>query len=1080
MFLNSSQRARAGNSPEPTATVELVGLGNRFIGLLGRKWSRRSFATEMAKLLVDAMKTKAAAVLGYERQRNRLVLLADHGLSSEARLTLGGGTENAWDIPLRGLRNRRISVIEAAHQNPLIPQSLTKLCPDGLCIVSLPVYYDYEPVGVVVLFAARSRAFPDVQLQTLSQALRVCGRGLREKEGMPAHTSSVGRLDAIGSASAVEAAPALPEPAQTSPTPLRLVEAEPGDAARVPPAAAALSEGQRIEQELARVQAEMQRRSEALRRLMAASRAIKAERDRLTQQVAELTNLRTTETTDLHSQLASVEERLLAAESERLRYQRSADAKRLAAEHALQALQAEHDGLLLRMGAMESNATEVDNLLQALRRERDDLVVQKQDLAQQLEAGQAALEQLRSGYTQERVALEAERDRWKEQVSAQQAQLAQQTQKTAEIQAHRQDLTAARDLLAGQLDSARAEAQRSAALIDERAAALVERDQKITTLRQAQEAAQKTWQLTGTALDVRVAKLSFELEQRSLECQELVAARGKLAQREQELSRDLAAVAAERQDLSALAAELRQQLAESQRTGALRDELIASVRAQLEERTTESQHLVEERAQHLQTAQALRNELLPVRAEIDRLSHDRTAVQQQAAAAQAQCERAEQRSATLVTELESVRRNQAEAGAAADREQAQLRDALQQLTREQQRWESERAERRTKAAAQEETLVQLQALLNQTVAECARVQEALRAAEAAAALAAAESSDLRRAVHNAVQRLEQERLQHASEIEALIEDSAAPAVSADSGIPASDHGEVTAFPVIAKEDGEREHEKPLIIERSAPLAVVAETTTEAPKAPPPPAPPQKKAASTGELVLLDEGALCDQACAALHDGGFEVTAFAPGEATVDELSRRKLKCIMVNLGGGSAAWRTLKMLRERAGTRNVPILAYAMAAEPSMGFCFGRVDFSLWPLDPGRMIERLGRLRPKLQRLLIVSADVEGMGRLREPLARAKISTSIVFDAKQALDFAAMVDPDAAVVHLSPNCPSAARAIASLRANESTRDLPLLVLLDAASTGNDEAFLVNAVRQLLGKPAFQFSRLPEEIGRLIG
>lgn len=248
---------------------------------------------------------------------------------------------------------------------------------------------------------------------------------------------------------------------------------------------------------------------------MAASRAIKAERDRLTQQVAELTNLRTTETTDLHSQLASVEERLLAAESERLRYQRSADAKRLAAEHALQALQAEHDGLLLRMGAMESNATEVDNLLQALRRERDDLVAQKQDLAQQLEAGQAAL-------------------------------------------------------------------------IDERAAALAERDQKLTTLRQAQEAAQKTWQLTGTALDARVAKLSSE-------------------------------------------------------------------------------------------------------------------------------------------------------------------------------------------------------------------------------------SDLRRAVHNAVQRLEQERLQHASEIEALIEDSAAQAASADSGLPASDHGEVTAFPVIAEEDGEREHEKPLIIERSAPL-----------------------------------------------------------------------------------------------------------------------------------------------------------------------------------------------------------------------------------------------------------------------
>jgi DNA-binding response OmpR family regulator len=121
-----------------------------------------------------------------------------------------------------------------------------------------------------------------------------------------------------------------------------------------------------------------------------------------------------------------------------------------------------------------------------------------------------------------------------------------------------------------------------------------------------------------------------------------------------------------------------------------------------------------------------------------------------------------------------------------------------------------------------------------------------------------------------------------------------------------------------------------------------------------------------------------------------------------------------------------------------------------------------------------------LQRLLIVSADVEGMGALREPLGRAKISSSIVLDAKQALEFASMVEPDAAVVHLGPACPSSARAIAGLRANEPTRDLPILLLLDTASLADDEGFFISAGRHLLGRSGFQFSRLPEEIGRLIG
>jgi DNA-binding response OmpR family regulator len=234
------------------------------------------------------------------------------------------------------------------------------------------------------------------------------------------------------------------------------------------------------------------------------------------------------------------------------------------------------------------------------------------------------------------------------------------------------------------------------------------------------------------------------------------------------------------------------------------------------------------------------------------------------------------------------------------------------------------------------------------------------------------------------------------------------------------------------------------------------------------------------LVLLDEGSLRDDARAALKGAGFEVVTLPPTEAGVDELVRRKVKCVMLNLGGGAAAWHTLRVLRERVGSRALPILAYVMTKDAPAGFCLGRADLSLWPMDPGRLIERLGRLRPKLKRLLALSADVDGMGRLREPLARARISTSIVLDGKQALEFAAMVDPEAAILHFSPTCPSATRALVGLRTTEATRDLPVMLLIDKNAAAREDAFFTAATVQLLSKPAFQFTNLPEEIARVIG
>src|SRR5512143_667377 len=73
---------------------------------------------------------EAAALLTYEARGGRMQLLGHVGLESDAEHVLSGDAMvSAWDIPLRSIRNRRINVIEAAHENPFVPKPLAAISP---------------------------------------------------------------------------------------------------------------------------------------------------------------------------------------------------------------------------------------------------------------------------------------------------------------------------------------------------------------------------------------------------------------------------------------------------------------------------------------------------------------------------------------------------------------------------------------------------------------------------------------------------------------------------------------------------------------------------------------------------------------------------------------------------------------------------------------------------------------------------------------------------------------------------------------------------------------------------------------
>ena len=188
--------------------VNLNNLRQKLLDLYGQRVSRDDFGAQAADLLVKVLNCNAAALLAYEKRRERLFLVSQVGLNPAAAQVLGGVQGGpGWDIPLRGIQNRRISVIESAHQNPFVPRPLIELSPRRLTIATLPFFHGYNPSGVLVLFANKARGFSDLQLQAAGQALKVCALAFAELSRTPLIRPTGG---------AVPAAPAEPEPVPAS------------------------------------------------------------------------------------------------------------------------------------------------------------------------------------------------------------------------------------------------------------------------------------------------------------------------------------------------------------------------------------------------------------------------------------------------------------------------------------------------------------------------------------------------------------------------------------------------------------------------------------------------------------------------------------------------------------------------------------------------------------------------------------------------------------------------------------------------------------------------------------------------
>lgn len=977
--------------------------------------SRDAFAEEAVKLIAKSAGVRGAALLGYEQRGGRLRLLGHAGLDGEAvQILAGDNMVNAWDIPLRSLRNRRINVIEAAHENPFVPKALVAISPRRLTIAALPFFHANAPIGVVVLFSPTPRGFADGLLKALSQSLRVCALALAELPAAGAAAPPREEEDPTG------AQPNLLRGLATLKAELgRLTDAlEESERQRASETAervtaqsflrAAQDRSAQLEQELADVRAANQRLPAIedeihglSQRLAATSEAADAARMQVAQlqatiaqseqraardtaAIAELTGLRT----QLEQQLQS------ALDTARQRGEETAALHAQVAELTPRAARAAE--LQTALAATDAAKAETDAVAARLRQELRTAQDDQARTASALSQSAAAL-----------TASESDRATTATQLGNAQARL-------AELGRADQELTALRERLdAVELDSAtRArDLEAARAALGTGGQELAATSARLSALQQEVEAARAantslesrlTEQVDATSrLAAERAELLSRIETlaaggESLERERQMAvnaARQRVADLEAEIARLAAALDAARNhgaeeinrtrhDAAATLDELRVGLAEAVRG---RDELQRALGATQQELASHQRALAEmsaERARLSADAERAHAERSALTTHVDTATAERAALQRAHDEAAA-------RIAALENDLRTVR-------------EQDLTALDRQLT-------GERESRRLS-------------------------EEAFAAAESGYQQEIAELRDRLAAFDQ-----EQSRLAKALEAKDLILQSAEEDLTAaiDLSVEAADEDSVL--------DIDRDY---------APEGVTASTDLEVLT--------DVDAAAGGDCILLDGEDIAGAAVRQLAEFGHRVSTVTPTPEAADALKQRTVACAALNLAAPNA-WAMLRHLRNGSGVSRMPLIAYALAANTPKGFWLGSVDFAVLPVAQLDLVEMLLRLVPTVKRVLAMSNDIDVMSDVRNQLSGARISTAVVLDGRQALDLVPTIRPEAAVLHLSPACADVFRAIAGLRKAEITRDIPIVFLLDAEAQPREEAFLTAGLRMLTGR-----------------
>ncbi|MGH7764699.1 MAG: response regulator [Candidatus Dormibacteraceae bacterium] len=245
---------------------------------------------------------------------------------------------------------------------------------------------------------------------------------------------------------------------------------------------------------------------------------------------------------------------------------------------------------------------------------------------------------------------------------------------------------------------------------------------------------------------------------------------------------------------------------------------------------------------------------------------------------------------------------------------------------------------------------------------------------------------------------------------------------------------------------------------------------------------------SGALVLVAEDDLASAEILTRHltAAGFQSLVARTGPEVIAKAKELKpaaitLDIMLPELDG----WDVLAKLKSDPATSQIPTFVVTIVDNPALGMSLGAVDYFVKPVDGRELISRLNTFYLKHSpgksdvRILVVDDEPANLEWLSHVLEPAGFTVELASGGREALDLAKSRKPDLVLLDLLMPDVSGFDVVEALRADDGTRETPIMILTSATLSDSDKRQLNGRVSEILSRGAVGAADITSLLRRVI-
>jgi signal transduction histidine kinase/DNA-binding response OmpR family regulator len=230
--------------------------------------------------------------------------------------------------------------------------------------------------------------------------------------------------------------------------------------------------------------------------------------------------------------------------------------------------------------------------------------------------------------------------------------------------------------------------------------------------------------------------------------------------------------------------------------------------------------------------------------------------------------------------------------------------------------------------------------------------------------------------------------------------------------------------------------------------------------------------ASGPLVLVveDDPAAAELLTRQLIAAGYRTDVARTGKEALEKARRLQpaaitLDIILPEVDG----WEVITRLKSDDQTSGIPIVVVSVVDNPELGMSLGAIDYFVKPVDGRLLVNRLNEFRAGRAdgkdgiRVLVVDDEAANRTWLAKTLEPAGFTVVPASGGREAIRLAKTTRPDFVLLDLMMPDVTGYDVVEALRADDATRDVPIMVLTASHLSEADKKLLNGRVSQILSR-----------------